>query len=79
MRLQGFGYWSGEDVTVEFRPAQPDTGIVFVRRDLDPPQSIHASVEHRVEIPRRTALRRGAAFGRNGRARVGGRRWTGHR
>ena len=32
--VAGFGYWSGRDVGVEFQPAEVDTGIVFVRRDL---------------------------------------------
>jgi UDP-3-O-acyl-N-acetylglucosamine deacetylase len=32
--LTGFGYWSGRDVTVEFRPAAEHSGIVFVRTDL---------------------------------------------
>ncbi len=52
----GFGYWSGLDVRVEFRPAPADAGIVFVRGDLDPPQRIRACVRHRIEVPRRTTL-----------------------
>ncbi len=55
--VAGFGYWSGRDVTVEFRPASADSGITFVRRDLDPTARIRASVAHRVEAPRRTVLR----------------------
>lgn len=39
-----------------FRPAEPDTGILFVRTDLDPPVRIPARVSNRIEIPRRTAL-----------------------
>ena len=31
--LAGFGYWSGRDVQLEFRPAAEHSGIVFVRRD----------------------------------------------
>jgi UDP-3-O-acyl N-acetylglucosamine deacetylase len=54
--VSGFGYWSGEDVTVEFRPALPNSGIVFVRHDLAEPKRIPARVEHRIEIPRRTTL-----------------------
>jgi hypothetical protein len=41
---------------VEFRPAEPDTGIVFVRRDLNPPARIKAVVANRIETPRRTTL-----------------------
>jgi UDP-3-O-acyl N-acetylglucosamine deacetylase len=57
--VDGFGYWSGLDVRVEFRSAPANTGIVFVRTDLDEPQRIDATVAHRVEIPRRTTLRTG--------------------
>ena len=56
MRVEGFGYWSGLDVRVEFRPAPPDSGVVFVRADFDEPRRIPAVVDYRVEIPRRTTL-----------------------
>ena len=54
--ISGRGYWSGNTVRVEFRPASVDTGIVFVRSDLRSPVRIPASVDHRIEIPRRTSL-----------------------
>jgi UDP-3-O-acyl N-acetylglucosamine deacetylase len=54
--LAGFGYWSGRDVNVEFRPAPPSAGVVFVRRDLDRPRRIPADVRQRIEVPRRTNL-----------------------
>jgi UDP-3-O-acyl N-acetylglucosamine deacetylase len=54
--VTGFGYWSGQDVHVEFRPAAPHSGIVFVRRDLTPPRRIAAGVLQRIEVPRRTTL-----------------------
>src|SRR5436190_14985967 len=54
--VAGFGYWSGRDVQVEFRPAPPHSGIVFVRRDLTPPRRIAADVRQRIEVPRRTTL-----------------------
>ena len=57
--VEGFGYWSGRDVRVEFQPAPPDTGVVFVRGDLPTPARIPARVENRVESPRRTTLRAG--------------------
>lgn len=60
-KVTGFGYWSGQDVTVEFRPAPPDTGVVFVRGDLAKPVRISARVENRIETPRRTTLRAGGA------------------
>lgn len=55
------GYWSGRDVRIEFRPAPADTGIVFVRSDLDGCPRIPATVDHRFETPRRTTLRHGEA------------------
>ena len=54
--VEGFGFWSGRDVRVEFRPAPPDSGIAFVRHDLTPAVRIPALVEYRSEMPRRTAL-----------------------
>jgi len=59
--VTGFGFWSGRDVCVEFRPAEADTGIVFVRRDLPGCPRIPARIACRVEQPRRTSLRCGAA------------------
>ena len=59
--IQGVGYWSGRDVRIEFRPAPADAGIVFVRADLPGCPRIPATVEHRVETPRRTTLRCGEA------------------
>ena len=56
VHVEGFGFWSGQDVRVEFRPALPDSGIVFVRGDRQPPARIPALVANRVEIPRRTTL-----------------------
>jgi len=54
--VEGFGYWSGRDVRVEFRPAPADSGIVFVRDDLGSDYRIAARAEYRVEMPRRTTL-----------------------
>lgn len=54
--LSGIGYWSGRDIHVEFRPATPHTGIVFVRGDLAPVRRIRVTPENRVETPRRTTL-----------------------
>ncbi len=59
--VTGFGYWTGRDVQVEFRPAEPDTGIVFVRRDLDGCPRIPASAVHRTNTPLRTSLNVGVA------------------
>jgi UDP-3-O-acyl N-acetylglucosamine deacetylase len=59
--VEGFGYWSGKDVRVEFRPAAADMGVTFVRGDLPRPVRIRATVANRVEAPRRTTLRSGGA------------------
>jgi UDP-3-O-[3-hydroxymyristoyl] N-acetylglucosamine deacetylase len=54
--VAGYGYWSGQDVVLEFHPAAPDTGLVFVRTDLPARTRIPALVGHRFEAPRRTCL-----------------------
>jgi UDP-3-O-acyl N-acetylglucosamine deacetylase len=59
--VAGYGYWSGRDVRVEFRPAPPDAGVVFVRGDVAGGTRIPALVSRRVEAPRRTTLRAAGA------------------
>jgi UDP-3-O-[3-hydroxymyristoyl] N-acetylglucosamine deacetylase len=59
--VSGFGYWSGRDVCVQFRPAAVGTGIVFFRSDMTPARRIPVCIERRVEVPRRTALAEGGA------------------
>jgi UDP-3-O-[3-hydroxymyristoyl] N-acetylglucosamine deacetylase len=54
--VRGFGYWSGRDVCLEFRPAPVHTGVVFVRHDATPIRPIPAFVRNRIEAPRRTTL-----------------------
>ena len=54
--LMGFGFWTGNDVSIQFRPAPPDTGIVFVRSDLSGYPRIPALVCNREEKPRQTSL-----------------------
>ncbi len=54
--VDGFGYWSGRDVRVEFRPAASGSGVIFVRTINGRAVKIPASVTHRVESPRRTNL-----------------------
>lgn len=59
--VSGVGYWSGEAIRVEFRPAPADSGIVFVRTDLDGCPRISATIHNRFEMPLRTTLRCGEA------------------
>jgi UDP-3-O-acyl N-acetylglucosamine deacetylase len=51
----------GSDVVVRFRPADADSGVVFVRTDLSGRPSVRACLDHVVPTPRRTTLRDGAA------------------
>lgn len=57
--VEGFGYWSGRDVRIEFRPAAPGAGVTFVRSDLGAAARLAVSSELRIEAPRRTNLRSG--------------------
>ncbi len=59
--VNGFGFWTGEDINVEFRPAAPNSGIVFVRTDLYDHPRVPALVEYREEKPRQTSLVNGNA------------------
>lgn len=59
MELTGRGLFTGEQSVVRFCPAEPDTGIVFVREDQNPPVRIPAVVENVAKRLRRTSLRNG--------------------
>ena len=59
--VRGIGYWSGQDVQVEFHPAEADTGIVFVRQDLPDCPRVPALITNRTETPLRTTLQCGRA------------------
>ncbi len=52
----GHGYWSGDPIKVEFRPASENSGIVFVRSDLGMDARVPATIANRVESARRTTL-----------------------
>ena len=59
--VRGVGFFHGSDVTVRFHPAEPDSGIVFVRTDLPDQPSIPARISHVVPSPRRTTIQHGSA------------------
>ncbi len=61
-RLSGKGLFSGRDVKVTFRPAEPSAGIVFVRTDLPDQGKVPALVPYLTERNRRTALEKGQAI-----------------
>jgi UDP-3-O-[3-hydroxymyristoyl] N-acetylglucosamine deacetylase/3-hydroxyacyl-[acyl-carrier-protein] dehydratase len=55
----GIGIHTGQQVTVSFKPAEPDHGIVFVRTDLPDSPKVPASIKHvslSSDSPRRTTL-----------------------
>ena len=56
--VAGFGFWSGRDVRLEFRPAPAGAGVTFVRDDIGPEARVPARVNHRTDVLRRTNLRR---------------------
>ncbi|MBE6427370.1 MAG: UDP-3-O-[3-hydroxymyristoyl] N-acetylglucosamine deacetylase [Planctomycetaceae bacterium] len=59
--VHGIGYWSDRDITVTFMPAEPDSGLVFVREDLPGKPRIPVRPEYRIAIPRRTSLEKNGA------------------
>ncbi len=58
--LSGRGLFSGETVTVTFRPAPANQGITFVRTDMNGAR-IPATINHVDSQPRRTTVRSGEA------------------
>lgn len=61
MEVSGQGLFTGVESTLRFRPAPPDTGVVFVRRDQQPPIHIAARVHNVAKRLRRTSIRNGSA------------------
>ena len=55
-RVCGRGYWTGEQVSLTFLPAEPDTGIVFRRVDLPGRPTIPALSAYRTDAKLRTRL-----------------------
>ncbi len=58
-RLGGRGLFGGKEVRVTFRPADPNTGVVFVRTDCEPPVRIEVTPQNIISKERRTALGKG--------------------
>ncbi|MDB4778124.1 UDP-3-O-acyl-N-acetylglucosamine deacetylase [bacterium] len=54
--VEGFGYWSGRDIRVQFRPAPANSGIVFYRADIAGSPAIPANVACQTDVPLRTSL-----------------------
>lgn len=56
--LHGVGFLTGAQIRLCFRPAPPDTGVVFVRLDLKPPAQVPARLELVSGTSRRTTIGR---------------------
>lgn len=59
--LRGVGFIHGSDVTMRFRPAAADHGVVFVRTDLPERPGVRAHIRHVIPRQRRTTIQHGAA------------------
>lgn len=60
--LTGPGLFSGEPATVTFAPAEPGSGITFVREQDGKVATIPALVQNVLRRPRRTCLKNGTLF-----------------
>ena len=58
---QGIGLHSGEPVHMVFKPAPEDTGIVFVRTDIEGHPSVRAHIDNVTNTMRATTLENGEA------------------
>jgi UDP-3-O-[3-hydroxymyristoyl] N-acetylglucosamine deacetylase/3-hydroxyacyl-[acyl-carrier-protein] dehydratase len=58
-KIAGKGLFSGQDVKVLFKPADPDTGVVFVRTDLEKPVWIPIQPSSIDTRTRRSAVQNG--------------------
>lgn len=54
--LTGVGLHTGSQASVTFRPAPPDTGIVFIRTDLEGRPEIKADINNVIDIDRGTTI-----------------------
>ncbi len=54
--VEGFGFWTGQDIRVEFHPARAGAGLTFVRVDLPNQPVIPATPEFQLLKPRQTSL-----------------------
>ena len=59
--FSGVGLHTGSLTTVTFKPAPPDTGIIFRRMDLEDKPYIPADVDHVVDVSRGTTVGIGEA------------------
>ena len=60
-RVAGVGFFTNCDCEVRFVPASPESGVTFARVDLPGAPTVPAEIAFAVDLPRRTAVRRGGA------------------
>ncbi|MCK6455972.1 MAG: UDP-3-O-acyl-N-acetylglucosamine deacetylase [Phycisphaerae bacterium] len=59
--VRGLGLFTGEEVSIRFKPASAGSGVQFVRVDTPAPVRIPAQVQHVGKRARRTSLQNGTA------------------
>ncbi|MFH1372380.1 MAG: bifunctional UDP-3-O-[3-hydroxymyristoyl] N-acetylglucosamine deacetylase/3-hydroxyacyl-ACP dehydratase [bacterium] len=60
--ISGIGLHTGNNCTMTFKPAPPDSGIRFVRADLPDKPAVIADIDHVADISRGTTLQNGDAM-----------------
>ena len=58
--MHGRGMFGGKEAKVVFRPAPPDSGIIFFRTDVPEPVRISAVASNLAERSRRTTIKKGS-------------------
>lgn len=58
VEFSGVGLHTGEKTTLRCKPAEPNTGVVFIRTDLPGAPRVPAHIDYFLDYPRRTSLRR---------------------
>jgi len=59
--FSGLGLFTGEETHVTLRPADPDTGVVFVRTDVPGKPTVRATKDNVTRRAHRTSLKQGQA------------------
>ncbi|MCP4632310.1 MAG: UDP-3-O-[3-hydroxymyristoyl] N-acetylglucosamine deacetylase, partial [candidate division Zixibacteria bacterium] len=59
--LEGVGLHTGNSSKITFKPSPPDSGVKFVRTDIEGSPSVIADIDHVVDISRGTTLANGDA------------------
>jgi len=58
IEISGFGLHNGKNVTIKLNPAKVDSGIYFIRKDLDLKSKIEASINNVFKTYRATTLKK---------------------